>query len=106
MRADDFMTAPAGSRAAVSSLPPLLAVEGLKKAFDGPPRIEVLGGINFAVGDGEFVSLVGPSGCGKTTLLLALSGLQNGDGGSVRFMETSVRGGTPAGMAIVFQDYS
>lgn len=31
--------------------------------------------ISFAVGEGEFVSIVGPSGCGKTTLLSLISGL-------------------------------
>ena len=81
-----------------------LAVEGLRKSFAGPPPLEVLGGIGFTVGEGEFVSLVGPSGCGKTTLLLALSGLQRSDGGTVRFAGNAVRGATPAGMAIVFPE--
>src|SRR5262249_35339204 len=82
------------------------AVEGLRKSFAGPPPLDVLGHIDFAVGEGEFVSVVGPSGCGKTTLLLALSGLQRADGGEVSFADKPVRDGTPAGMAIVFQDYS
>jgi NitT/TauT family transport system ATP-binding protein len=83
-----------------------LAVEGLRKSFAGPPSLDVLAGIDFVAGEGEFVSVVGPSGCGKTTLLLALSGLQRADGGRVRFADKVVRDSTPAGMAIVFQDYS
>ncbi|MGZ3410227.1 MAG: ABC transporter ATP-binding protein [Xanthobacteraceae bacterium] len=106
MRAEDAMAARSGSPATVPASPPLLAVEGLRKSFVGPPPLEVLGGIGFTVGEGEFVSLVGPSGCGKTTLLLALSGLQRADGGTVRFGGAAVRDATPAGMAIVFQDYS
>src|SRR4051812_30522386 len=86
--------------------PPLLTVDGLRKSFAGPPALDVLAGIGFSVGEGEFVSIVGPSGCGKTTLMLALSGLQRADGGEVRFASAVVRDATPEGMAIVFQDYS
>ena len=32
-------------------------------------------GVNFSIGDGEFVSVVGPTGCGKSTLLNAAAGL-------------------------------
>src|SRR5262249_8231551 len=78
----------------------------LRKGFPGSPPLEVLGGIDLTVAEGEFVSVVGPSGCGKTTLLLALSGLQRSDGGVVRFAGTPVREETPEGVAIVFQDYS
>jgi NitT/TauT family transport system ATP-binding protein len=106
MRAEEITSARSGSVAAGPKRPSIMTVEGLRKSFAGPPRIDVLGGIDFTVGDGEFVSLVGPSGCGKTTLLLALSGLQRADGGTVRFLDNPVRGATPAGMAIVFQDYS
>jgi NitT/TauT family transport system ATP-binding protein len=93
-------------RPAPAPLAPLLAVEGLRKSFGAAQALEVLAGIGFAVGEGEFVSVVGPSGCGKTTLLLALSGLMRADAGEVRFAGQAVRGGTPAGLAIVFQDYS
>jgi NitT/TauT family transport system ATP-binding protein len=102
MRAEDAMTARSGQGAAG----PMLAVEGLRKTFDGPPPLEVLAGIDFTVGEGEFVSVVGPSGCGKTTLLLLLSGLQRPDSGAVRFAGKPVRDATPEGVAIVFQDYS
>ena len=84
----------------------LLKVEGLRKAFGGPPRVEVLADVGFSVREGEFVSVVGPSGCGKTTLLLALAGLLPADGGVVDFAGARVRDRTPEGMAIVFQDYS
>jgi NitT/TauT family transport system ATP-binding protein len=85
---------------------PLLKVDGLRKGFVGPPRVDVLANVSFSVREGEFVSVVGPSGCGKTTLLLALAGLLPGDGGAVEFAGAAVRDRTPEGMAIVFQDYS
>ena len=85
---------------------PLLAVDHLSKALgEGEARTEIIGDLNFSVREGEFVSIVGPSGCGKTTLLMCLSGLYSPDRGKV-----SVKGepmvGTPAGVSIVFQDYS
>ena len=86
--------------------PPLLAADTVTKSFGTTSSTEVLGGVSFSVTEGEFVSVVGPSGCGKTTLLLALSGLLRPDGGDVSFAGASVRGGTPPGLAIVFQDYS
>jgi NitT/TauT family transport system ATP-binding protein len=61
--------------------------------------------ITFAVGAGEFVSLVGPSGCGKTTLMMCIAGLNPLTAGTVRLRGDLVNG-PPAGLAIVFQDYS
>jgi len=105
MRVEDAMAARSGAESVQTSAV-LLKVDGLRKAFAGPPRVEVLANVSFSVREGEFVSVVGPSGCGKTTLLLALAGLQPGDAGSVEFAGAGVRDRTPEGMAIVFQDYS
>ena len=44
---------------------------------------EVVGGASFAVGKGEFVSVVGPTGCGKSTLLNLAAGLLGPSGGRV-----------------------
>src|SRR5262249_24555526 len=105
MRVEDAMAARTGPDSSQTSSP-LLKVDGLRKAFAGPPRVDVLADVSFSVREGEFVSVVGPSGCGKTTLLLALAGLQPRDGGSIEFSGAAVRDRTPEGMAIVFQDYS
>jgi ABC-type nitrate/sulfonate/bicarbonate transport system ATPase subunit len=59
---------------------PKLATEGLGKTFPGHDgsadgEVRALTGVDLAVGEGEFVSLVGPSGCGKSTLFNIVAGL-------------------------------
>lgn len=46
-------------------------------------RVPVLEGVDFHVGEGEFVSIIGPSGCGKTTLLNTIAGLEQPGAGDV-----------------------
>ena len=70
---------------------PLLRLEEVTVNF-GP--VEVLGGIDLEVREGEFVALVGPSGCGKTTLLNLCSGWLAPTAGRVH---------RPAGLRMVFQ---
>ena len=45
--------------------------------------VEILRGIDLAIGKGEAVSVVGPSGSGKTTLLMVLAGLEAATVGTV-----------------------
>ena len=59
----------------------VIAVRRLSKSYgSGPNAIVALTDIDFAVADGEFMSIVGPSGCGKSTLLKILAGLIPSDG--------------------------
>jgi ABC-type nitrate/sulfonate/bicarbonate transport system ATPase subunit len=54
------------------------------KAFRVDGRtVTALGGVNLAVKEGEFVTLIGPSGCGKSTLLNIICGLMEPDSGEV-----------------------
>ncbi|MES3516720.1 MAG: ABC transporter ATP-binding protein [Natronomonas sp.] len=63
------------------SQPPALAVDGLRKEFDGVTAVD---GVSLEIGRSEFFGLVGPSGCGKTTTLRMLAGLTEPDDGVVR----------------------
>ena len=56
----------------------------LKKYYDTEPNItRALDGVNFSVGDGEFVAVVGTSGSGKSTLLHMMGGLDTPTSGTV-----------------------
>jgi NitT/TauT family transport system ATP-binding protein len=61
--------------------------------------------LSFDVRARELVSVVGPSGCGKSTLLRAVAGLIHPTTGEIRVDGRPVSG-VPAGLAVVFQDYS
>ncbi|GGL30348.1 ABC transporter ATP-binding protein [Halarchaeum grantii] len=48
----------------------VIETRGLTKTYEsGPETVDALVDVDFAVEEGEFVSIVGPSGSGKTTLL-------------------------------------
>lgn len=81
-----------------------IEVRDLAFQYRGAPA-PTLGGIGFAVGRGEFVSVVGPSGAGKTTLLNCISGLLPATGGDVRLEGVPITAPS-RDIAIVFQDYS
>ncbi len=50
----------------------------------------VLAGLDLAVEEGSFISVLGPSGSGKTTLLRIIAGFERADRGSVRLRDTLV----------------
>lgn len=58
-----------------------IQLDDIVKKFDSK---QVLKGVSLQIEEGQFVALLGPSGCGKTTLLNAIAGLTDLDGGSVR----------------------
>ncbi len=54
----------------------ILLTEKLAMTYHvGKVDVHALRGVDFAVGRGEFVSVMGPSGCGKSSLLHILGGL-------------------------------
>jgi NitT/TauT family transport system ATP-binding protein len=76
----------------------VVEVEGVTKQF-GRGGTTALQGIDLAIEEREFVSLIGPSGCGKSTLLRIIGDLIQPTGGSV------VVNGKPARQARVDRDY-
>ena len=83
----------------------MLEVKNLTKVYgNGASAIEVLGGIDLAVENDEFLCVVGPSGAGKTTLLRCTSGLTLPTSGQVTFKGAPITA-PPEGVALVFQEY-
>jgi len=64
------------------SAPPLLATEGLVKAYRGR---RVVNHVSINVAPGEIVGLLGPNGAGKTTTFNMVVGVVKPDEGHVRF---------------------
>jgi putative ABC transport system ATP-binding protein len=62
----------------------VLVTTDLEKTYDtdGVP-VAALRGVDLAIAEGEFVSVMGPSGCGKSTLLHLLGGLDRPTQGEV-----------------------
>lgn len=64
----------------------VLSLDAVSKSYwRGPSEVRVLAGASLDVHDGELVAVWGKRGAGKTTLLRIAAGLENPDGGSVRF---------------------
>jgi phospholipid/cholesterol/gamma-HCH transport system ATP-binding protein len=68
---------------------PAVAVENLRKAFDG---YTVLNGIHLSVSRGETLAVLGRSGTGKSVLLRLIIGLETPDSGSIRINGQDIAG--------------
>ena len=73
---------------------PLIELEGIRKSYNLglPNEAEVLHGLSFSVGRGEFAALIGPSGSGKSTLLNIVGLLERMTAGSYRIEGEEVNG--------------
>jgi branched-chain amino acid transport system ATP-binding protein len=58
----------------------VLELQGLRVSYGS---VEVVHGVDLAVGAGEVVGLIGPNGAGKTSILRAICGLRRPSGGRV-----------------------
>ena len=88
--------------------PLVLDARGLRRDYpspDGEGSFTVLGPLDLAVAEGEFLAVVGPSGCGKSTLLHLMAGLDRPTAGDVLHAGQPVTGPGPH-LGVVFQHYT
>jgi ATP-binding cassette subfamily F protein uup len=64
------------------SLPPLINVRSISKAFGADPLFQ---NVSFTVSEGDRIGLIGPNGSGKSTLLRILAGTEDTDDGEIAF---------------------
>jgi putative ABC transport system ATP-binding protein len=63
---------------------PIIDASAVRLALGkGSARVDILKGIDLAIGAGETVALLGPSGSGKSSLMAVLSGLERADDGRI-----------------------
>ncbi len=65
----------------------IIEAQNIRKSFG---TLEVLKGVDIAIGQGEIVSIVGTSGAGKTTLLQILGTLDRADSGHLHIDGTDI----------------
>ncbi|WP_076813332.1 ABC transporter ATP-binding protein [Pseudofrankia asymbiotica] len=92
---------PAESRPGVGAAPggvgaPLVAARGLRARYG---RVEVLHGVDLAVGAGQVLAVLGPNGAGKSTLLRVIAGLHAASAGDVVLGGRRVTGADPVDLA-------
>ncbi|MCA9861792.1 MAG: ABC transporter ATP-binding protein, partial [Thermomicrobiales bacterium] len=84
---------------------PALHLRGLRKSFGAVTAVD---GIDLAVEQGEFLTLLGPSGSGKTTILKMIAGFEAPGSGVIELAGRDVSRLSPAerGIGVVFQQYA
>ncbi|MDY0056746.1 MAG: ABC transporter ATP-binding protein [Methyloversatilis sp.] len=72
----------------------IVSLRGLRKSYGvgTPVETEVLHGLDFELGEGEFCALIGPSGSGKSTLLNLIGLLERPTAGELAIAGTETRG--------------
>ena len=98
------------SHISVQNTGELLRISDARKAFRTPEGgfVQPLDGINLAIQNNEFLTLLGPSGCGKTTLLKAIAGFEDLDDGEM-YLDGKPIASVPAHRRpfnTVFQNYA
>jgi len=86
-------------------VPIAVEFDGVTKRYGETAAVD---GVDLAVREGEFFTVVGPSGCGKTTMLRLVAGFEAPTDGRVRFGGTDVSGVPPEArdVGVVLQNYA
>lgn len=89
----------------------LLEFKQVSKQYGADTR--ALSDVNFAVREGEFVSIIGPSGAGKSTLLRCINRMIDASGGEIIFDGADIMGYSKSGLkklrtriGMIFQHYN
>jgi spermidine/putrescine transport system ATP-binding protein len=88
---------------------PAIELAGVVKEFHARGEVVVaVRGLNLAIAEGEFFSLLGPSGCGKTTTMRMIAGFEEPTQGAIRLQGSDVTGIPPnkRDVNMVFQSYA
>ena len=85
--------------------PPVIEIDHVTKRFDDYVAVA---DADFAIGAGEFFSMLGPSGCGKTTTLRMIAGFETPTEGAIRLEGADVSRVPPnkRNVNTVFQHYA
>src|SRR3954449_12253561 len=76
-------------RGSAATSPLVYEASDLRKEYDDG-QVQALRGVDFQIGEGEFVAIVGPSGSGKTTLLQMLGALDRPSSGTLSYRGKSM----------------
>ncbi len=69
----------------------VIELNGVKKDYPlGATTVHALRGVDLAIKEGDFISIIGPSGSGKTTLLNIIGCIDSATEGSVKIHEQEV----------------
>jgi len=88
---------------------PAIELAGVVKEFQARGEVVMaVRGLNLAIAEGEFFSLLGPSGCGKTTTMRMVAGFEEPTRGAIRLHGADVTGVPPnrRDVNMVFQSYA
>jgi putative spermidine/putrescine transport system ATP-binding protein len=95
---------PAGPQAPAQRAP-ALRLQGIRKNYG---QVVAVAGVDLAIDEGEFFTLLGPSGSGKTTLLRMIAGFERPDSGRIELGGRDITSLPPhlRDTNTVFQDYA
>ncbi len=100
------MDANQSSAAANAAADPAIRLDGLHlRLTSAAGEVNLLRGIDLAIGRGEAVGVVGPSGSGKTSLLLVIAGLERPTAGRVHAAGTEITALDEDALALFRRDH-